>query len=129
MTTPSVSTPRATRLSVAAWLAGVSVLASGLSGCGTAAEIDGRALFATNCAVCHGAAGEGTEQGPSLLDARYLPDGLSDAGMADAIRDGVPEREFEFGPMPGFPRLDDDEVDAVVEVVRELQRDAGLLEP
>jgi len=31
--------------------------------------------------------------------------------------------------MPASPRLDDDEVDAIVEVVRELQRDAGLLEP
>ena len=118
-----------TRLSAAAWLAGILLLASALSGCGDPEEVDGRALFATNCAVCHGPSGEGTDQGPSLLEARYLPDQLSDAEMAASIRNGVPEPELEFGPMPASPRLDDDEVDAVVEVVRELQREAGLLEP
>ena len=129
MRQPAPGTSRAARVSAAVWLVAVGLLAAVLSGCGAEAEADGRALFATNCAVCHGAAGEGTEQGPSLLDARYLPDQLSDAEMAAGIRNGVPEREFELGPMPGFPRFEDDDLDAVVEVVRELQREAGLLEP
>jgi len=129
MAHPASRNAPATRLSALAWLAGICLLASALSGCGNTAEADGRALFATNCAVCHGASGEGTDQGPPLVDARYLPRHLGDDGMAAAIRNGVPERQFEFGPMPASPRLDDDEVDAVVEVVRELQRDAGLLEP
>lgn len=107
------------------WAAVLSAAAVGLAGCGGEAEADGRALFATNCAVCHGVAGEGNEQGPPLTDARYLPDQLSDAGVAAAIRNGVPEREFEFGPMPGFSRFDDREIDAIVEVVRELQGEAG----
>jgi mono/diheme cytochrome c family protein len=126
---PAPASVRAARLSAAVWLVAVGAVAAVLSGCGTGGESDGRALFATNCAVCHGPAGEGTEQGPSLLDARYLPDQLSDAEMAAGIRNGVPEREFEFGPMPAFPRFEDDDLDAVVEVVRELQREAGLLEP
>ncbi len=129
MARPASRNAPTTRLSAVAWLAGILLVASALSGCGTADEIDGRALFANNCAVCHGPSGEGTEQGPALVDGRYLPDHLSDEGVAAAIRNGVPERQFEFGPMPASPRLDDDEVDAIVEVVRELQRDAGLLEP
>jgi len=129
VTPPASRNAPTTRLSAVAWLAGILLIASALSGCGNADEADGRALFATNCAVCHGPSGEGNEQGPALVDGRYLPDHLSDAAMAAAIRNGVPERQFEFGPMPASPRLDDDEVDAVVEVVRELQRDAGLLEP
>ena len=118
------STPRnwsATRLSASAWLLGVTLLAAVLSGCGSSQEADGRALFAANCALCHGTAGQGTDQGPSLREARYRADQLSDAEIAAAIRNGVPEEMFEFGPMPAFPRLEDDEVDAVVEVVRELQ--------
>lgn len=119
------STPRttwATRLSASAWLLGIGLLAAGLSGCGGGQEADGRALFAANCALCHGDAGQGNERGPSLLDARYLPDQLSDADMAAGIRNGVDEEHFEFGPMPAFPQLEDEQVDAVVEVVRELQR-------
>ncbi|MFO7777841.1 MAG: cytochrome c [Nitriliruptoraceae bacterium] len=109
-------------MSASVWLLIVGLLAAVLSGCGGDQEVDGRALFAANCAVCHGDAGQGNERGPSLLDARYLPDQLSDAEMAAGIRDGVPEEHFEFGPMPAFPQLEDEQVDAIVEVVRELQR-------
>ena len=111
-------------------LAWVATLTIAISGCGDAgSEVDARALFATNCALCHGAAGEGTADGPALTEAIYLPDQLSDAQAAEAIRDGVPEREFAFGPMPAFPRFADEELDALVELMRELQRDAGVLEP
>ncbi len=118
------STPRApwaTRLSASVWLLGVAVLAAVLSGCDSGRNVDGRALFATNCAVCHGTDGQGNDQGPSLREARYRPDQLSDAEIAAAIRNGVPEEAFDYGPMPAFPRLDDEEVDAIVEVVRDLQ--------
>lgn len=120
----SHSTPRsawATRLSAPAWLLGVGLLAAVLSGCGSSQAADGRALFAANCALCHGTSGQGTDQGPSLREARYRSDQLSDADIAAAIRNGVPELAFDFGPMPAFPRLEDEQVDAVVEVVRELQ--------
>ena len=121
MTSSTPRTPGTIRLSASAWLLGIALLAAVLSGCGSGRDADGRALFAANCALCHGTAGQGTDQGPSLREARYRPDELSDADIAAAIRNGVPEEAFEFGPMPAFPRLEDDEVDAVVEVVRELQ--------
>jgi len=124
LVTPSPPrTPWAIRLSATAWLLGIGLLAAALSGCGGGQEADGRALFAANCAVCHGDGGQGNDRGPSLLDARYLPDQLSDAEMAAGIRNGVDEEHFDFGPMPASPRLEDEQVDAIVEVVRELQRD------
>lgn len=98
------------------------LLATVLSGCDSAGNVDGRALFAANCAVCHGAAGQGNDKGPSLLKARYRPDQLSDAEIAASIRNGVAEEESEYGPMPAFRQFDDDQVEALVEVVRELQR-------
>lgn len=129
MSSPTGRTERAIRRSAAAWLLAIALLAAALSGCGSTQGTDGRALFATNCALCHGPAGQGTDQGPSLRVVRYLPEQLSDAEMAAGIRNGVPEQEFDYGPMPAFPRLDDDEIDAIVEVVRDLQREGGLLDP
>jgi mono/diheme cytochrome c family protein len=121
MTPSPARTPWAARLSASIWLLGVALLAGLLSGCGSGRDLDGRALFAANCAVCHGATGQGNDQGPSLREARYRPEQLSDAEVADSIRNGVPEEEFEFGPMPAFPQFDDAQVEALVEVVRELQ--------
>lgn len=125
MTANAPNRPRATRVSAAAWLVGVSAVATALSGCGGTTQADGRSLFAANCAVCHGPSGGGTEQAPPLTDARYLPDRLSDAEIATSIRNGVAEPETGFGPMPAFSRFDDDQVAALVEVVRELQGGSG----
>jgi len=120
---------RAIRLSAVLWVLAIALVAGVLSGCGGTQATDGRALFATNCALCHGPEGRGNDQGPSLRAVRYLPDQLSDAEMAEGIRNGVPEEHFDLGPMPAFPRLDDEEIDAIVEVVRDQQREAGLLDP
>ena len=98
-----------------------SAVALLLSGCGDGQQVDGRALFAANCAVCHGAAGEGGDGAPPLTDPAYLPDQLSDAEVAAAIRGGVSEVPDGYGPMPAFSRFDDDQIAALVEVVRELQ--------
>lgn len=117
------------RWSAAVWLLSIALVAGVLSGCGGAQETDGRALFATNCALCHGPEGQGNDQGPSLRVARYLPDELSDAEMAEGIRNGVPEEHFDYGPMPAFPRLSDEQIDAIVDTVRDLQREGGLLDP
>jgi mono/diheme cytochrome c family protein len=123
MTPSPARIPWAARLSASIWLLGVALLAGLLSGCGSgsARDVDGRALFASNCAVCHGTTGQGTDQGPSLREARYRPEQLSDADVADSIRNGVPAPESEYGPMPAFRQFDDAQVEALVKVVRELQ--------
>jgi mono/diheme cytochrome c family protein len=123
MTPPSSRSPWSARLSASIWLVGLVLLAGMLSGCGSGGDrnVDGRALWAANCAVCHGPTGQGTDQAPSLREARYRPEQLSDADVADSIRNGVPDPQSEYGPMPAFRQFDDPQVEALVEVVRELQ--------
>lgn len=115
------TSPRRGRLPATALLVVSSAIALLLSGCGDEGEVDGRALFATNCAACHGSSGQGGQGAPPLTDPAYLPDQLSDAEVAAAIRGGVSEVRDGYGQMPAFSRLDDDQIAALVEVVRELQ--------
>lgn len=81
----------------------------------------GSELYGRYCARCHGDTGGGATFGTSLLDSRYDLPGYSNAEMAAAIRDGASSPGSAFGPMPGFPALGGDEVDAIVEQVRRLQ--------
>jgi mono/diheme cytochrome c family protein len=109
------------------WTAAIAGTAVVLGGCGPSEPPDAAALFAANCAVCHGPAAQGVEdQGPSLLEDRYLADAYPDEAMAAAIRQGVASSEERWAPMPSFPRFDDAQLDAVVGYVRELQRRAAL---
>jgi len=109
------------------WLATIATVAVVLGGCGPSEPPDAAALFAANCAVCHGPAGQGVDdQGPSLLDDGYLAEVFPDEAVAAAIRNGVTSSDERWAPMPGFPRFDDDQLDAVVGYVRELQRRAAL---
>lgn len=117
----------ATCAGVPLWAVAIATVATVVAGCGPSEPPDGAALFAANCAVCHGPAAQGVDdQGPSLLEDRYLADAFSDEAIAASIRDGVPSSEDRWAPMPSFPRFEDDQLDAVVAHVRELQRRAGL---
>ncbi len=81
----------------------------------------GEALYGANCAQCHGGDLAGTDRGPSLLEPIYGPDQLSDTEIADAIRNGVDEERWEFGPMPANGAISDAQIDAIVAVVRAQQ--------
>lgn len=96
---------------------GMLAAACGADGPGTALE-RGERIYAANCAQCHGGDLAGSERGPSLLLEVYGPAELADAEMADAIRNGVEQRLFEFGPMAGNGALRDEQIDAVVTFVR-----------
>ncbi len=94
--------------------------ACGADGPRTALE-RGAAIYGANCAQCHGGELAGTERGPSLLDPIYGPEQLSDAEFADAVRNGVEQQVWEFGPMPGNPALTDEQIDALATFVRTRQ--------
>ncbi len=108
-------------------LAGVATIALALLGvaCGAdgpRTELErGASTFASGCAQCHGGDLAGTELGPSLLDPVYGPDQLTDAAVVDAIRNGVEQRLWDFGPMAGNPGFSDERIDAVVAFVRAQQ--------
>jgi mono/diheme cytochrome c family protein len=88
----------------------------------------GAELWTTNCAVCHGPAGEGTTIGPPLVHEIYEPGHHSDESFQVAVAEGVPQHHWEFGPMPALPGLDRADVADITAYVRELQREAGIIE-
>jgi mono/diheme cytochrome c family protein len=78
----------------------------------------GEAIYGANCAQCHGDDLAGTDRGPSLLEPIYGPDQLSDAEVADAIRNGVDEELWEFGPMPANGAISDAQIEAILAFLR-----------
>mgnify|MGYP000580553282 CR=1 FL=1 len=65
---------------------------------------DGAQLYADNCAICHGANGEGAASAPATMNA-YIT-GLSQAEIATQITDGG-------GSMPAITAVTADEADAI----------------
>jgi len=71
--------------------------------------LTGSALYATNCAVCHGAAALGTQVGPAIA-------GEEPGGIITTVR-------FGDGPMPAFGTvLDDEEIESIAAYVSSLPR-------
>ncbi|EJL35114.1 PQQ-dependent sugar dehydrogenase [Novosphingobium sp. AP12] len=80
----------------------------------------GRRLYAgeianASCSGCHGADGEGTPVGPSLVDAEWLWSKGDLAGIRRSIKDGVPKPKRFPAPMPpmGGVALSDAQIDAI----------------
>jgi mono/diheme cytochrome c family protein len=90
------------------------------------ATLDGRGLYAANCARCHGGDLKGTSLGPPLLDAIYRPAHHSDAAFRVAVKSGVRPHHWNFGPMPPIPGLTDEHVGEIIAFVREEQRAVGI---
>jgi mono/diheme cytochrome c family protein len=60
----------------------------------------GRALFETNCAVCHGENAAGSDQGPTLVHRIYEPSHHGDMAIMLAARQGVRAHHWLFGNTP-----------------------------
>ena len=86
----------------------------------------GAALFATNCAVCHGVGAIGGDKGPALVHKTYEPSHHGDAAFYRAVRQGARAHHWPFGDMPPVPGVSDAEVGWIIAYVRELQRAAGI---
>jgi mono/diheme cytochrome c family protein len=121
---------------IAAILGTVAVLAAcaateGDGGAPTAAAPDpqrGEQLFEANCAACHGPAGQGTVNGPPLVHVIYEPGHHSDESFHLAVQRGVQQHHWDFGPMPAVPGLSREEVADIIAYVRDLQREAGIID-
>lgn len=85
------------------------------------------AAFNANCALCHGVNAAGTTQGPTLIHRVYEPNHHQDFAFRNAVRNGVPAHHWHFGDMPPLPGVSDEEVDAIICYVRELQREGGII--
>jgi cytochrome c oxidase cbb3-type subunit 3 len=76
---------------------------------------EGRQIFATRCATCHGLDGQGGERGPNIANRREVQQ-LSDAALLEIVRNGIPG-----AGMPSFRTLGSTKIEAVVQHLRFLQ--------
>jgi mono/diheme cytochrome c family protein len=86
----------------------------------------GAEVYADSCAVCHGSDLRGTSRGPSHLSEVYEPGHHPDESFRAAIANGSRQHHWNFGDMPPVAGLDDDEVDAVIAYIREVQQREGF---
>lgn len=92
----------------------------------TADVAAGEALYAANCARCHGADLRGTENGPPHLHPVYEPGHHGDEAFRLAITRGASQHHWDFGPMPAIDGLDESDVNDIIAYVREEQRKVGI---
>jgi mono/diheme cytochrome c family protein len=123
---PRMSPVRNVRVLAVAAMFVVASACGGDDGDGATDAAAGQEAFETHCISCHGQAGQGTDQGPPLVHIVYEPNHHSDESFRGAVRDGVVPHHWDFGPMPPIPGISDNEVEAVITYVRELQREAGI---
>jgi cytochrome c oxidase cbb3-type subunit III len=100
------------------WRRGIFVLVV-LLGWGSLATLQaqppGAAIFASNCATCHGADGRGGEHAPNIATAPEVQH-LMDRELAGIIRYGI-----AGAGMPAFSSLKQQEVADVISYLRSLQ--------
>jgi mono/diheme cytochrome c family protein len=89
-------------------------------------ETQGRQVFESTCAACHGLDLKGTTAGPSFLDPIYASDHHADAAFYNAAANGVEPHHWNFGAMPPQTGITTDEVEAIIAYVRSRQREAGI---
>ena len=99
-------------------LAGIAaVLCSGL-----ALAADGKAVFDSKCAMCHGADGKGKEmwakQGMKSMADPAWQKSVTDDQLVKTVTDGIPDKK-----MPAYKeKLSADEIKAVVAHIRTLAK-------
>ncbi|SPH25002.1 hypothetical protein DEA8626_04036 [Defluviimonas aquaemixtae] len=86
------------------------------------AEQESAALFAENCATCHGLNAAGSENGPPLVHRIYEPNHHDDIAFLVAAKNGVRAHHWPFGNVPPVEGVTDEGAAQFVAYVRTLQR-------
>jgi cytochrome c oxidase cbb3-type subunit III len=90
-----------------------ALLLAGVPGFGQSGA-PGADLYAQGCAVCHGAEGNGSDRGtPIATEPSVIA--MSDADLRGVLHNGAP------GGMPAFSQLTDQQAQALVLYIRQLQ--------
>lgn len=82
---------------------------------------EGREHFAAACGACHGAYGEGSDNGPVLIHALYGRTLFLDEQIVAAVREGAEARNWPFGDMPAVEGVSDQNLDMMIGFLREVQ--------
>ncbi len=88
--------------------------------------IKGAALFAANCAACHGSNATGTDQGPPLIHRIYEPSHHDNFSFYRAVSSGSRQHHWRFGDMPPVPGVSFEDTGHIIAWVRQQQRRAGI---
>jgi len=88
--------------------------------------VKGAALFAANCAACHGSNATGTDQGPPLIHRIYEPSHHDDFSFYRAVSSGSRQHHWQFGDMPPVPGVSFEDTGHIIAWVRQQQRKAGI---
>ena len=104
----------------------IQVLLRGIAATSPPEVAQGKTLFEQNCSVCHGPAGDGTTQGPPLVDIIYEPNHHADVAFVLAARNGVRAHHWRFGDMAPLPDVTEEMVLEIVGYIRWLQRQVGI---
>lgn len=84
----------------------------------------GKEVFLQNCATCHGDELQGGLAGPPLIDEIYEPSHHPDSAIRAAIANGVTPHHWNFAGMPPIRGLSEDDVEAVIAYIRDVQQEA-----
>lgn len=88
--------------------------------------VRGAALFAANCAACHGQNARGSNQGPPLIHRIYEPSHHDDFSFYRAVSSGSRQHHWQFGDMPPVPGVSFEDTSHIIAWVRQQQRRAGI---
>ena len=88
---------------------------------------EGRGLYRTNCVMCHGEGGAGTQLGPSLVDDEWRSGDGSFESIVQVVTAGAPATDQFRVPMPpkGDGTFTDAQIRAVSAYTYSLARPAG----
>ena len=87
----------------------------------------GKRAFEVACSACHGlnAAGQ-NGVAPPLVHITYEPNHHGEGAFLAAAQNGVQAHHWDFGNMPPIEGLTSGDVRAIVQYIRELQRENGI---
>lgn len=93
----------------------------------SAQEQRGAALYAENCAICHGINGAGVaETGPPLVHIIYETSHHPDGAFYAAVQLGVRAHHWDYGDMPRLAHLSEAEIAQIIAFIRRVQRENGI---
>lgn len=85
--------------------------------------VDDQALFADNCASCHGLDGKARTPAGKKLHAHDLSlSQLTDAGIAQQVREGKKDEHGKFTMPPFKEKFSEEEIVALIAVVKGLRK-------
>ena len=89
--------------------------------------LTGEGLFEANCSACHGDNAAGRDgAGPPLIHKIYEPSHHGDMAFVLAVKNGVRQHHWPYGNMPPISGVGDEEIAAITDYVRTVQRANGI---